>query len=137
MFNKKNELEKATVNASASINLIGAGTNIKGDIASDGDIRIEGFVNGSITCKGKVVVGSTGKVEGEITCQNADISGTLNGNISVAELLILKATANLKGDITTNKLSVEPGANFSGACSMGGVVKGLKSNERIVAEKTA
>jgi cytoskeletal protein CcmA (bactofilin family) len=47
----------------------------------------------------------------------------------VSELLALKATANLKGEITTNKLSIEPGANFSGACSMGGVVKDLKHAE--------
>jgi cytoskeletal protein CcmA (bactofilin family) len=137
MFNRNNGMAKTNENTSASINLIGTGTNIKGDINCDGDIRIDGSVNGSVVSKGKVVVGPTGKVDGEITCQNADISGSLNGNISVAELLILKSTANLKGDITTNKLSVEPGANFSGVCSMGGVVKGLKNSDRIAAEKTA
>lgn len=137
MFNRNNGMAKSNESASASVNIIGAGTTIKGDINCEGDIRIEGSVNGSVISKGKVVVGSTGKVDGEITCSNADISGSLNGNISVTELLILKSTANLKGDITTNKLSVEPGANFSGVCSMGGVVKGLKNSDRIAAEKTA
>jgi cytoskeletal protein CcmA (bactofilin family) len=112
-----------------SINLIGVGTTINGEIKSNGDVRIDGSLVGAVNTKGKVVIGSTGSVEGEIFCQNADISGAINGNITVSELLALKATANLKGEITTNKLSIEPGANFSGACSMGGVVKDLKHAE--------
>jgi cytoskeletal protein CcmA (bactofilin family) len=112
-----------------SINLIGVGTTINGEIKSNGDVRIDGSLVGSVNTKGKVVIGSTGSVEGEIFCQNADISGAIKGNITVSELLALKATANLKGEITTNKLSIEPGANFSGACSMGGVVKDLKHAE--------
>jgi cytoskeletal protein CcmA (bactofilin family) len=112
-----------------SINLIGVGTSINGEIKSNGDVRIDGTLIGSVNTKGKVVIGSTGSVEGEIICQNADISGAINGNITVSELLSLKSTANLKGEITTNKLSIEPGANFSGGCSMGGVVKDLKHAE--------
>lgn len=112
-----------------SINLIGVGTSINGEIKSNGDVRIDGTLVGSVNTKGKVVIGSTGTVEGEIMCQNADISGAINGNITVAELLALKGTANLKGEIITNKLSIEPGANFSGSCSMGGVVKDLKHAE--------
>ena len=54
---------------------------------------------------------------------NADIEGTLDGTINVKELLTLKSSAKLQGDISTNKLSIEPGAVFSGSCSMGGVLK--------------
>jgi cytoskeletal protein CcmA (bactofilin family) len=78
----------------------------------------------------------------ELNCQNADISGTIKAKVTVAELLTLKSTAKLNGDISTNKLSIEPGANFSGACSMGGIVKdfakhGSGSDKRVVQEKTA
>jgi cytoskeletal protein CcmA (bactofilin family) len=55
-----------------SINLLGAGTIVKGEIKLNGDFRIDGMFIGSINCKGKVVVGNTGVVEGEIICQNAD-----------------------------------------------------------------
>ena len=111
-----------------SVNIIGAGTTIEGDIKSDGDVRIDGTLNGSLTIKGKLVLGTTGMVDGEASCQNADISGTITGKIKVTELLSLKATSKLMGDITTNKLSIEPGANFSGSCAMAGTVPNISIN---------
>ena len=66
-------------------------------------------------------------VEGEINCQNADISGTVKIKITVADVLLLKPTAELSGDIITNKLAIESGATFSGTCSMGAVVKDMAS----------
>jgi cytoskeletal protein CcmA (bactofilin family) len=101
-----------------SINLLGGGTEVTGDIRSNGDIRIDGILTGSISSSGKVVVGSTGRVEGEIFCQNADISGEVSARIKVSELLSLKASAKVTGDIVTNKLAIEPGAIFTGACKM-------------------
>ena len=112
-------MTKNNGNDSHSVNLIGAGTIIKGDIKSDGDIRIDGTLNGSVATKGKIVVGTTGVIEGEINCQNADISGTIKAKITVSEILSLKPTAKLTGDIISNKLSIEPGAEFSGTCNMG------------------
>jgi cytoskeletal protein CcmA (bactofilin family) len=101
-----------------SINLLGAGTIVKGEIKLNGDFRIDGMFIGSINCKGKVVVGNTGVVEGEIICQNADFSGEVKATVKVAELLTLKESAKFTGDITTNKLAIEPGAKFSGQCVM-------------------
>jgi len=102
-----------------SVNIIGSGTEIKGNITTNGDLRIDGFIKGTIQATGKVVVGATGKVEGEISCQNADISGEVLAHIKVKELLSLKANAIVTGDIFTNKLAIEPGAVFTGACKMG------------------
>lgn len=104
--------------SSPSINFLGNGTTIKGNIKSNGDFRIDGVLNGSINSKGKVVVGPSGRVEGEIVCQNADISGEIHVKIVVHELLTLKSTAILKGDIFTNKLAIDPGAKFTGSCNM-------------------
>jgi cytoskeletal protein CcmA (bactofilin family) len=125
MFN--NNTSKATVE-SGGLNNISTGTTIKGDIISSGDIRIDGIVEGSIVTKGKLVIGPSGSVNGEVTCQNADIAGTVKAKITVAELLSLKATAKLTGEISTNKLAIEPGANFSGTCSMGGIVKDINQH---------
>jgi len=111
-------MAKNTEVESPSINLLGAGTDIKGDIKLNGDIRIDGTLVGSVVSKGKVVIGSTGRIEGEIVCQNADISGVVKANITVTELLSLKSTARLNGDIVIGKFAVEPGATFSGTCSM-------------------
>jgi cytoskeletal protein CcmA (bactofilin family) len=109
-----------------SINLLGSGTVVKGEIKLNGDFRIDGTFIGSIQCKGKIVVGVTGIVDGEIECQNADFSGDIKATVKVAELLTLKESARFTGDITTNKLAIEPGAKFSGNCVMENA--GLKSN---------
>ena len=112
-------MSKTTIAETPSVNIIGSGTDIIGDINSNGDFRIDGFLKGTIKSSGKVVVGSTGKVEGEIICQNADISGEVKAHLKVYELLSLKASAVVSGDIVTNKLAIEPGAVFTGACTMG------------------
>ena len=109
---------KTTNGDAQSVNMLGSGTTIKGDIQSNGDFRIDGILIGSINSKGKIVVGQTGNVEGEVTCRNADISGLVKAQIVVAELLTLKASAKISGEITTSKLSIEPGARFSGTCNM-------------------
>jgi cytoskeletal protein CcmA (bactofilin family) len=108
------------------INILGTGTVVKGEIQVNGDFRIDGTLNGNIHCKGKVVVGTTGKIDGEIVCQNADFSGDVKANVRVAELLTLKETANFSGEITTGKLAIEPGAKFSGTCKMEQGSKDLK-----------
>lgn len=111
-------MAKTNIPESPSINLLGAGTSIKGDIKSNGDFRIDGSLVGSIHSKGKVIIGTTGKVDGEIICQNADISGEVKARVTVTELLSLKATSKISGDVTTNKLAIESGAKFSGSCNM-------------------
>lgn len=107
------------------VNQIKAGTHIEGEVKSSGDMRIDGTLKGKIHTQGKLVVGTTGKIEGEIVCQNAEIHGEINGKITVTELLSLKSSSKLLGDIVIGKLSIEPGSQFSGSCYMGNAVKGL------------
>jgi cytoskeletal protein CcmA (bactofilin family) len=109
---KFNETDNTT------INLISAGTDITGDIKSVGDIRIDGSLNGNLNTKGKVVIGPTGKVKGEVICKNSEIAGLIEGKIVVGQLLNLKASSKIYGDILTSKLSIEPGAMFTGSCKM-------------------
>lgn len=138
MFTKNNESMKRTENNNSVVNIIGQGTSILGDINSNGDIRIDGTLKGSIKTEGKVVLGREGVVEGDVVCQNADISGTIKAKITVSNLLSLKETAKLNGDIVTNKLSIEPGAEFTGSCSMGAVIREIKNAEQATEkEKTA
>ncbi len=100
-------------------NIIAQGTTIKGDIESNGDFRIEGSIKGTIKVKGKVVIGESGDVEGQVYCQSADISGRAKIKMEVTELTSLRANCNFSGDIITKKISIEPGAIFSGTCQMG------------------
>ncbi|MFH2142700.1 MAG: polymer-forming cytoskeletal protein [Bacteroidota bacterium] len=109
-----------TVIESNAINMIGSGTTITGNIISENDIRIDGSLNGNLNTKGKLVIGQTGCIQGEIQCNSADVSGKIDGKISVSELLTLKETAKIYGDMKTNKLAIEPNAIFTGTCNMGG-----------------
>jgi cytoskeletal protein CcmA (bactofilin family) len=102
-----------------ALNTIAKDTMIKGDIKSDGDIRIDGALEGNLECKGRVVLGPDARVKGTVRCRLADIMGNLEGEIFASELMTLKNTAVINGDLTMGKLSVEPGAQFTGKCTMG------------------
>lgn len=139
MFNNKTSAPtRSNTPDSGTVNIIGSGTSIEGDVVSGGDIRIDGNLKGTLKTRGKLVVGPTGTIEGEVSCQNADVSGSIRGKVNVQDLLSLKNSAKINGEITTGKLAIEPGADFSGSCSMGGVVKGIQhESEAQLAEKTA
>lgn len=119
----------------AAVNLISIGTDITGDIKSNGDIRIDGTLTGNLVTKGKVVIGPTGKINGEVNCKNSEVSGLIEGRITVGQLLSLKASSRIIGEIVTAKLAIEPGAIFSGSCKMsesdtnGGGITATKEKE--------
>ena len=102
------------------INMIGVGTTIEGSINSNENIRFDGNLNGNLNTKGKVFVGQSGKVTGEIRCKNCEVEGVIDGKVVVEELLSLRSMSKLYGEIKTGKLAIEPGATFTGKCDMGG-----------------
>ncbi|HZJ74382.1 MAG TPA: polymer-forming cytoskeletal protein [Perlabentimonas sp.] len=122
--------------ASNNINLIGLGTEIHGDIMCNGDLRIDGSIVGNISAKGKVVVGETGKIKGEISCKNSDVSGLVDGKFIVTELLALKATAKVIGDMNTGRLAIEPGSRFTGYCDMN-IESGSKNEKPLASAPSA
>lgn len=106
------------VESTNSINILTSGTVVKGDITATGDFRLDGTLEGNLQLNGKLVVGDTGSVIGNILCLNANIMGTVKGNLSVKESLTLYRNSRVEGDILINKLSIEPGAVFLGKCCM-------------------
>lgn len=117
MFNAKQEAPKAQ-NPNAT-NQFCEGTVIEGEVKSTNDIRLDGTIHGNVVSSARVVIGQKGNLDGELRCQNADISGTVKGRVTVQDMLFLKATAFIEGDIIATKLVVEAGARFNGSCSMG------------------
>ncbi|MBK6285692.1 MAG: polymer-forming cytoskeletal protein [Draconibacterium sp.] len=103
-----------------SINIISEGTKIKGDVIANGDIRIDGELLGNISAKSKLVIGPKGRIEGQIICNNIEISGLVKGKVTATDLINMKSTSQIVGDIIAGKLSIEPGAIFSGSCMMNG-----------------
>jgi len=122
MFNGKTKSDNFSIGGdapvSASASLIGAGTTMKGDITSNGDLRIDGALVGNIHCSAKVVIGANGSVQGDINGQQADIMGKVTGTIKVKDLLQLKGGSLVNGNIQATKLQIEPTANFNGECHM-------------------
>lgn len=119
MFTQKQK--KGSENPAAyadKVSIVAAGMILRGDIESEGDIRIDGTVSGNISCKSKVVIIATGKVTGDIEAAQVDIHGQVNGNVTVSELLSLKAHCKIDGNLFTNKLLIEPNACFNGQCTM-------------------
>ena len=121
MFNHKSKSDISSTEAPAQVSgasIIAAGTTLKGDINSSGDIRIDGTLQGNINSTAKVVIGANGVVEGDVNGQQADIMGRINGTIKVKELLQLKGGSNVSGNIYAAKLQIETSANFNGQCHM-------------------
>jgi cytoskeletal protein CcmA (bactofilin family) len=121
MFNQKSKSDSfnnTPASGTGAASIIAAGTTLKGDITSNGDIRIDGSLQGNIHCTAKVVIGANGSVEGDITGQQADIMGKVSGTIKVKDLLQLKGGSQVNGNLYAGKLQIEPSANFNGQCHM-------------------
>ncbi|MEN9910035.1 MAG: hypothetical protein RLZZ540_3194 [Bacteroidota bacterium] len=134
MFNKK---DKPYTDLLGKTNRIVEGTIIKGDIISKADFRLDGELIGNFQSTGKLVIGPTGSVTGDISCNNADIEGKFSGTIQVTELLNIKSKASIHGDATVGKLSVEPGADFSASCIMKENLKTTTSDGRETEQQKA
>ncbi len=131
MFNAKSKSENSAENIQASASMIGAGTTLKGDITSNGDLRIDGTLLGNIIGSAKVIIGANGVVEGDVTGQQADIMGKVTGSIKVKDLLQLKNGSIVSGNISSAKLQVEPSAAFNGQCHMQVVQSGTSGGNVI------
>jgi cytoskeletal protein CcmA (bactofilin family) len=127
MFNQKT---KTTENShSSSTNIISVDTIIRGDLESNGDMRIDGKLIGNIDCKAKLLIGPQGVVEGNITGNNADVHGKVNGNIKLNGQLNLIGKSVITGDIHVGKLQIESTVCFNGKCHMGANVVELNNEQ--------
>ena len=99
-----------------SISRISAGTVIKGEILSPPDIRIDGTFEGRVQSKGRVVVGESAVIKGDVVCENIDLWGKVEGNIFVKDTLSLMDGCVVTGNLHIRRLAVELGATFNGNC---------------------
>ncbi|MFZ9388073.1 MAG: bactofilin family protein [Chitinophagaceae bacterium] len=115
--------------------LISSGTTLKGDVSSNGDLRIDGTIIGNIKSTAKIIIGASGVVEGDILGNQADIVGKVTGNVRAKELLQLRGDSVVTGNLYAGKLQVEPSATFNGQCHMGANIVGMNSNEQQAAAR--
>jgi len=101
------------------ISIIGPGMTIVGDCETDGSVRVEGSVEGSIRAGKAVVVGRHGIVTGDVATQDAVISGRVEGTLVAASRLELQATCHIEGTVHTRRMQLEEGAVLNGTVHMG------------------
>ena len=130
MFNSKNKTNMQQSTTGNGTTLIGTGTTLKGDISSTSDLRIDGTIIGNISSSAKIVIGSSGIVEGDISGNQADIVGKVSGNIRAKELLQLRGECVVTGNLYAGKLQIEPSATFNGQCHMGANIVEMNNNEQ-------
>jgi cytoskeletal protein CcmA (bactofilin family) len=128
------KMGKPEINEVKALNTFAQDTKLKGNIESRGDLRIDGQLEGTLNCLGRVVIGPDAKITGTLSCKNAEIFGNIEGDIIVSDLLSLKSSAVIMGNLTMGKLSVEPGAKFNGQCKMAAINGESLENVKILNE---
>lgn len=118
MFQSNNNKSDKSTQSQGILNIIGQGTRINGDLISNGDFRVDGAIEGGVKVGQRLVIGSTGKILGNIEADSATVAGHIKGNLTVKNVLELKPSAKIEGDIITNKMVIEAGAQFNGRCTM-------------------
>ena len=103
----------------AVISIIGAGMTLVGDTDTDGSLRIEGTIRGSVRAGKSVVVGKDGLVDGSVFTQDAVIAGRVSGGIHAESRLELQATSEVAGEIVAPRMQVEEGAKVQGQVAVG------------------
>ncbi len=120
--NKKNDKSMSSNKSGKnlpSVNMISEGTELQGTLETKNDIRIAGTLDGEAKAEGKIIVSSTGKVDGNIQAVDADIAGNIDGEVRVTNKLILRKTATIEGDIYTKTILAEEGSQINGSFHMG------------------
>jgi cytoskeletal protein CcmA (bactofilin family) len=95
-----------------ALSFLGSDVTITGNIDGDGNLHIDGRVDGDVTC-GAIIIGNTGQVNGNIKASEAKIAGSVNGTVS-AQTLTIEASARIDGDLAYDSVSVETGAQVEG-----------------------
>lgn len=122
MFSENKKDKQMTDNISGK-NTIAQGTKIIGDVNSEGDLRIDGIIEGNVKTSGKVAVGKTGLIKGTLNGTDAHFEGKFSGKLALSGTLTLMSSAHIEGEVVAGKLAVEPGATFNVTCAMKGAVK--------------
>ncbi|GJQ61649.1 MAG: hypothetical protein SCALA702_07020 [Melioribacteraceae bacterium] len=102
------------------VSILSTGVKIEGKISSEGNVRIDGSVIGSVVVNGNLTLGDKSVINGEIEARNITINGKLEGKISSSEKLVLEKNSAVTADVRAKILVIEEGALFEGRTNMKG-----------------
>jgi cytoskeletal protein CcmA (bactofilin family) len=131
MIGKSNKSSRSEASSDHVVNRIAEGTSFEGVLKSENNVRIDGTFEGELTTKGRLVIGATGRVNGNISCAHCEIEGSIEGQIVVQELFVLKSTARVHGEIQYGQLSVENGAQATGNLHLASKVKDMRQDRNL------
>lgn len=134
LFKSKNQPDFAEQGQEVAT-IIAEGTLLAGTVESQGNMRIDGTVNGDVQGSNKVIIGPKGQVKGNITALQIIVLGKLTGDAIAKESLVLKAGAHMEGDIFTTILTIEPDVRFNGRCQMDNQVIEMETGKKNVQRK--
>jgi cytoskeletal protein CcmA (bactofilin family) len=134
----KTESSSAQPGREGVISIIGPGMRVIGDCETEGTLRIEGTVEGTVRAGKAIVLGKDGVVDGDITTQDAVIGGRVTGSIIAESRLELQATCVIEGQIQARRIKLEEGGKVNGTVKVGEVTPPPRgqSEDRSVAPPT-
>jgi cytoskeletal protein CcmA (bactofilin family) len=109
---------------SGVLSFIGSEVTITGNISGNGDIHLDGAVDGDLACN-SLILGASGRIRGNVSAEKATIAGNVEGTVS-AHTLIVEKGARVTGDLSYESVSIENGAHVDGRVSHRGGDSGLK-----------
>jgi cytoskeletal protein CcmA (bactofilin family) len=111
---KDKDKDSPTAAREGVISIVGAGMRVVGDCSTDGTLRVEGTVEGTIQAGKAVVVGKDGTVIGDIMTQDAVIGGRVNGKVIAESRLELQATCVIEGEVRARRIKLDEGGRING-----------------------
>jgi len=102
----------------AALTIIAAGTRVTGEVATDGVVKVEGIVVGTVRGERQVLVANGGRVEGDVHTREAVVGGSIKGSVYAADRVEIQATSVVEGDIVTQRILVQEGGEVNGTVRM-------------------
>ena len=109
---QRTEGPDALVRKAIACSLIAENVSLRGDVATDGDVHLDGALTGDMRVR-ELTIGEGGSVEGSVEAESVEIRGKVVGTVT-AKSVRLYSTARVQGDITHAQLAIENGAHFEG-----------------------
>jgi cytoskeletal protein CcmA (bactofilin family) len=116
--------------AGPEASVIGNGVSIKGDIHGDGEVVIQGRLEGELKIQGTVSIGPDGHSKGRVVADEVVLDGTIEGEVEAGQRLVISASGVLNGGMHCPRLVVEEGGRLQGRCHMSAQPEGAPAQER-------
>lgn len=121
MFNKNGTTTtdgRSPQGGEGALSIIAAGMSVTGDVETNGVVKIEGTVTGSILGARQVLLGRQGEIKGDVNAREVVLGGRVQGNVRASERVEIQATSVVNGDIVAKSIVVVEGGRINGAVRM-------------------